>query len=294
MKKLLFLPLTFLLTVLHVLTLTSQTNSGQIQPTIMVIPFASKGEGTRKTMESNHYVRTAMTKVKEGFDSRGVNTIDLRSKLNELGISEVMQEEQQTDMKDEVLAMSGADIYVEVECKTHRSESGNSASVILTAYDAYSSESLANKVANSPMVYTDNYDKLIEKAVESEMNNFLNTIQDKFNDVVANGRSVKMTVGIKEGESFNMDAEFNDEMLSILLENWMEKNAFNGYFHIQGTTSNKIIFDIIKIPLKDERGNNYRVSKFVSQFTQFVRSLGLDLDRDVIGNNITITLKSAS
>lgn len=271
-----------------------QTPSSQIQPTIMVIPFTQKGISTRKTMESNPHVRTAMTKIKEGFDQRGVNTIDLRNKLNELENSEILQEDQQSDMKDEVLSMSGADIYVEVECKIHRGESGNSASVIMTAFDAYSSESLANKVANSPLVYTDNFDKLIEKATEKEIDNFLNTIQEKFNDIIDNGRSIKMNIGIKDGEEFDLDSEFMDEMLSILIEDWMDQNAYKGYFHIQGTTSNKIIFDIVKIPLKDEKGNNYRVSKFVSQFTRFIRTLGLDLDRDVIGNNITITLKSGS
>ena len=62
-----------------------------LQPTIMVIPFTSKGKSLRKQLESDENLRVAITKVKEGFDNRGVNTIDLRAKLKQINNIDILE-----------------------------------------------------------------------------------------------------------------------------------------------------------------------------------------------------------
>ena len=97
-----------------------------VQPTIMVIPFTKQGQSLRNKVESDDLIRIAMSKVKEGFDGRGVNTIDLRAKLKQLNNNEILQEDQQSEIKDQVIQLSGADVYVEVEARANRSSTGNS------------------------------------------------------------------------------------------------------------------------------------------------------------------------
>ena len=242
-----------------------------IQPTIMAIPFVKEGQSTRKGYEHNELTRIAMTKVKEAFDDRGVNTIDFRAKLKQLQNSEALTEEQEYSIKDEVIKMSGADIYIEVEASKDYSRTGNSVTVIMTAFDAFSAESLANKVGTSPKFKTDNYEKLAQKAVEGEIDNLLNTIQEKFTIMVENGKTLTMEIGIETGAGIDFDHEPDDsgDYLSELIEEWMAENSHNGYFHSQGTSSTKMVFDIVKVPLKDEKGNNYRVSKFVSNMRKY-------------------------
>ncbi|HLF63481.1 MAG TPA: DUF6175 family protein [Saprospiraceae bacterium] len=271
---------------------TTAPEAKTLQPTIMVIPFTREGQSLRSKYESDELVRVAITKVKEGFDTRGVNTIDLRAKLKQTSNNEVLQEDQKSDMKDEVIALSGADIYVEVEANKNLSSSGNSVTLIMTSFDAFSGESYSNKVANSPKFYTDNYEKLIMNAVESEIDNFLNTINEKFADLRENGRTVVLSVGILEGSVHDFDSEVGSSgaLLSDAIEDWVLENAFKNYYHIQGTTSNKIIFDIVKVPLKDARGNNYRISSFAATLRSYLDSLGLKSERTINGNNVTITI----
>lgn len=54
--------------------------------------------------------------------------------------------------------------------------------------------------------------------------------------------------------------------LSDQLEEWMAKNAFKNNYHIQGITDTKMIFDDVRIPLKDGNGNNYSSNKFALEF----------------------------
>ena len=265
-----------------------------IQPTIMVIPFAPKGVQLRDAYEKNELVRIAVTKVKEGFDSRGVNTIDLRGKLKQSANTAAMQDGQEESDKDDVIRNSGADIYVEVEATKDKSSTGNSATVIMTAYDAFSGESFANKVSTSQKFYTDNFDQLVQKALEKEIENFLNTINSKFNDIVSNGRTVTMNIGIEEGSKFNFESEVgkDGDLLSEAIETWIQAHSFKNYYHIQGITSTKLFFDIVKVPLRDDEGNNFRLSKFAGDFRKYLNNVGLTTSTTYNGNNIVISIKS--
>lgn len=290
-----FLILTFAFTTTHFGqdAATATTASATIQPTIMAIPFARENQSLRGNYERNELVRIAITKVKDGFDQRGVNTIDFRAKLKQVSNNEVLTEDQQSSMKDDLISLSGADIYVEVEANPNRSNTGNSVTIIMTAYDAVSGESLANKVSNSPKFYTDNYEKLVEKAVEAEIENLLNTIQEKFNDIRENGRTVVLTVGVDIDADFDLDEETAEgDLLSEAIEDWVADNSLKGYYHMQGSTETKIIFDIVKIPLKDDKGRSYRVSKLASKLRNHLKKQGFAASRTIQGNNVVMTLST--
>ena len=286
--------LLFIFIIGSAITLQAQDEKPTIQPTIMAIPFAKEGASTRQMYEYSELNRIALTKVKEAFDQRGVNTIDFRAKLKQLQNSEALTEDQELTLKDEVIKMSGADIYVEIEANKDYSKTGNSVTAIMTAYDAFSGESLANKVSSSPKFQTDNFEKLTQKAIEAEVDNLLNTIQDKFNLILENGRTITMEVGIEIGSELDLDTEVDDSgyYLSELIEEWVEENALNSYFHIQGQSATKMVFDIIKVPVKDDNGNNYRVSKFVIELRKFLKEKGVKVDRTITGSAITVTLSS--
>lgn len=265
----------------------------KIQPKIMVIPFAKKGESLRTVLESDGLQRVAATKAKEGFDSRGINTIDLRAKLKQVSNTEVLAEDANNDLKSQLISLSGADIYVEVEATKKAHYKGNTATVILTAYDAFTGQSFSNKVATSPSFRTENYGKLVEKAIVSIIEDFINTIQEKFDDVVANGRSLVVDISISETADYDFDLELNDgSFLSEAVEDWIEENAYKNYYHIQGTTGHKMIFDDVKVPLTDPKnGKPFRINRFANKIKRFFKKLDIEADRTVQGGNIVIVLQ---
>jgi hypothetical protein len=262
------------------------------QPTIMVIPFTRAGSDLRTELENNELVRIAITKVKEAFDQRGVNTIDVRAKIKQVNNTAALQTEQKSSIKDEVINNSGADVYIEVEANANYSNTGNSITLILTAFDAFSGESYANKVATSQKFYTTNFEKLVEKAAETEVPNLLNTIQEKFNDIIENGRTITIKVGIGESSKLKMDTEISKggDFLSDAIEDYIVDKSYKKKYHMQGVTDLQITFDLVKVPMKDENGNAYRVSKFASDFRRFLKSKEINCSQTINGSTLVFTI----
>jgi hypothetical protein len=267
-------------------------DSMPLQPTLMPIPFTKQSQSSRAAFEENELMRISITKVKEAFDNRGVNTIDFRAKLKQIGNTEIAESDQKVDIKDELIRMSGADIYIEVEANPNYSKEGNSVTILLSAYDAFSGESLSNKVSTSPKFYTTSFEKLVEKAVEDKIEDFLNTLQQKFDDIRENGRTIVVSIGIDGAQDFDLDAEVGEEgeLLSEAIERYMEEHAYKGKYHMQGMTSNKIIFDLVKVPLMGPDNKPYRITRFFVDFKNFLKEFGYDAQRDIQGQNVFITL----
>src|SRR5690606_21340577 len=141
---------------------------------------------------------------------------------------------------------------------------------------------MSNETGVSDRFYTESFEKLVLKKVDEMMDNFLNSINSRFEDIRENGKSLFLNVGIKEGSEKNMDYNIgNGETLGETIENWVEQNAFNGYYDIQGVTKTKIIFNEIRISVKDENGNNYKTSHFVSSLRKFLSGINIDTERDI-------------
>ena len=273
------------------------TNSGgqvmTIQPKIMVIPFTKENEDIRTILEEDVNRRIAITKVKEAFDSRGFSTVDFTAKLKSAKESNAFTSDNQTDIKAQIVQMSGADIYVQAEVSVLKSSTGNSVTVVLTAYEASTGNSLSNKVGESGKFYTDDYGKLASKAVENCATDFLDIMQKKFTDIVNNGKSVIVDISFGQNSVTKMSTEMPSSglPLSDMLEEWMSKNAYKNSYHIQGTTDLKMIFDDVKIPLKDQvTGQNYNANRFALELFKYLKSINLNPKKDIKSNTIYITL----
>lgn len=264
-----------------------------VQPKIMVIPYTKEGEDIRSVLEEDVNKRITLTKIKEAFDSRGFTTVDFTARLKAMSQSAVFNADNQSDLKSQLIEMSGADIYVEAEMDILFSESGNSVKVIISAYDVSTGASLANKVGESGKFYTDDIGKLASKAISTCAEEFLNTIQMKFTDIVENGRSLIISFGFDEASAYLMSSEVGSQglQLSDEIELWMEENAYKNNYHIQGTTDKQMIFDDVRIPLKDPKnGSNYNANKFALAIFKFMKSLGLQIQRDIKGTTVYITI----
>jgi hypothetical protein len=299
MNKLKYLLLAFLLPFINLaFGQNAATGSdGQVvtvQPKIMVIPYTKEGEDLRTILEQDENKRIAITKIKEGFDGRGFTTVDFVAKLKAAKDNNIFTSENQTDIKTQIVEMSGADVYVQAEVIAERGQSGNSVNLILTAYEVSTGNSLSNKVGESGKFYTEDFNKLSSKAVESCVDDFLNVMQAKFTDIVNNGKSIMIEISFAPESQYKMSSEVGDDSLPLSdqLELWMEENAFKNNYHIQGTTDVRMIFDDVRIPLKDQStGNNYNPNKFGLEIFKLFKKLGMNIGRDIKGNTIYITVK---
>jgi len=290
MKKVTFL----LLLVFCGSAILKAQNVVSVQPKIMVLPYIKQGEDYRTILEDDVNKRIVLTKIKEAFDNEGFTTVDLVAKLKSLSQSAAFQEDNQTDLKKMVVEQSGADVYVEAEISCNFSGSGNSVKMILTAYEVSSGNSLSNKVGDSGRFYTSDVGALASKAVSKVAKEFLATMQMKFDEIVANGRSIVINFGFLDSSALSMDSEVGNDgnPLKDELELWMEENAYKNQYHIQGTVAKSMIFDDVKIPLRDPAtGRNFNVNKFMMKLRKHLRGLGLAFEENINGSSLYINFK---
>lgn len=276
-------------------------NVVSVQPKIMVLPYIKQGEDYRTVLENDVNKRIVLTKIKEAFDNEGFSTVDLVAKLKTLSQSAAFQEDNQKDLKAMVVEQSGADIYVEAEISCFGSSSGNSVKVIMTAYEVSSGNSLSNKVCESGQFFSTDVGALASKALRRRINgettitqDFLSTMQMKFDEIVANGRTIVVNFGFLESSELSMDSEVGGDgnPLKDEIEMWMEDNAYKNQYHIQGTVAKSMIFDEVKIPLRDPvTGRNYNINKFMMSMRKFLRGLGLTFEENINGGVIYINFK---
>ena len=264
-----------------------------VQPRIMVVPYVKQGEDIRTVLEADVNKRIVMAKIREAFDTRGFTTVDFIARLKALSTTSGLSMDNQADLKSMIVQQSGADVYVDAEMDVLLSSSGNSVKVIVTAYDVSTGNSLSNKIGDSGKFYTDDIGRLASKAIESCADQFLNTMQTKFNDIVQNGRSVSVTIGFDAASALSMSSEIGNDGLTLAdeIELWMSENAYKNNYHVQGTTDKQMIFDDVRIPLKDKNGNNYNINKFGLEFLKFARKHGLKIQRDISNNSLVVTIK---
>jgi len=268
-----------------------------VQPKIMVIPYTKEGEDIRTVLEADENKRIVLTKIKEAFDERGVTTIDFIAKLKSMESGNVFNLENKQDAKSLIIDMSGADIYVEAEiiCLQGYSsgKTDSRVKVIVTAFEAATGASLANKVGESGIFYTNDIGKLGMKAISSCADDFLRIMQEKFSDIAENGRSMMLQIGFDENSQYTMESEVGIQGLQLQdeIELWVEDHSLNGNYHLQGVSPMKMVFDDIKLPLTDDTGKNYNTSKFGMDVLKFFRSINLQVSRSNRGNTLYITIK---
>lgn len=277
----------------------ASTNQLVTRPTIMVFPFFRENQSLRKVVEEDVNNRVVMAKVKEAFDRRGYSTIDFMSRARNLNLNEVLTADTKTDLKSQVIQSSGADLAVEVEYTYTESPSGNEVSVILNAYESSTGSSLSNKVGSSGKFYSQDVAKLASRAMDPIVEDFLNVMQQKFTDIVQNGRYLSLEFHIAEASGLTMEQLVGADKLALsdALEAWVSDHT-NSY-HIQGVSENKAIFDVIRVPRTDAASKPLTTTRYALSILSFCNSLNqvdkptrtIRAERLVKGNTILITLK---
>lgn len=274
------------------LALFAQVNT--VQPSIMVVPFVKEGQDIRQTLDDSNQKRQVIAQITGAFADKGYATKDFYANFKSVSQNLAFEENTQTDLKSMIIQNSGADIFVEADINFNTQSDGNSVRVVLKACESSTAKVLASKIGDSGKFYTSDMGKLGAKAVEKAMDGFLTTMQMSFDDMIINGRSIVVNVSFDEMSEYDTSSPIGNsgDELRDLLEDWMEQNAFKNYYHIQGTTAKKMIFDDVRIPLKDPAtGNNYNINKFSRSLAAFFRNLGMSVERDMNGGTLYIRVK---
>lgn len=255
--------LMFLCAILH-----AQGDVNTIQPKIIVVPYVKQGQDLRSTIENDFNKRAAISMIKEAFLERGYETTDFIAKFRADQTTEQMTREAQESLKERIIANSGADILVTVEYNQASVSRGNKVDLILSAQDTYSGSNMAEKSPSSPAFATEDYPKLISKALEDAedgLEPFLVLLNEAFGRIVENGADIKLVIQLDEDCEFKFTDDIDDDFntLASVIEDWGKEHAYKGYARPGGTSPTGFSFDPIRLPLRGEDGSNISVESYL-------------------------------
>lgn len=284
----------------------SDRQQARIQPTIIVIPYTKQDEDIRTVLEADIGRRVAIAKVKEGFDNRGFTTVDFVAALKNIELNEVMTSTDQTSIKTAIIEASRADIFVEIEAYQETGSGGASkARIILTGYDAFTSRSLGTKTSTSFESRAD-FSSLVENALRRKdqdkqidmIEDFLNVMQEKFDDIVENGRPIQIIFSVSENATYDFYTKTaSGDYISDEIEFWLEKNAYRGNYADLRITKERVTADDVRIPLRLENGRAYRPSQFARDLRRWFNSLNvpsvgeITVEETIRGGSLLISLQ---
>lgn len=280
------------------ITIISQNVFSQAKkPTIMVVPsdvwcyqngyteeinnqgIIEKIPNYKKAFQENPELLLVISKINGLMAERGFPLKNLESTLKSVQ-SESAEDAMITSKTgsniaetsiDKLRKTAKADIIIQLTWTLNKLGPKKSVSFNMQGLDAYTNKQIATAVGTGAASFSVELPILLEEAVLTHIDNFNVSLQNHFDDMFENGREI--IVRIKKFDSWNgdLEQEYNGKELGTIIEDWMSENTVKGRFSTVDATENMMLFDQVRIPLYDEKGNATDARRHMRNLQDFLK-----------------------
>ena len=275
-------------------------NAQAKKPTIMVIPadvwcanngymqsYETQGVKTdvpdyKAALQNDMDLVNVITKIGELMAERGFPLKDLSSTIRSMEQSSAENEMLTSSTSGTMLAetpyekvvnRAKADILVEVTWKINETGPRRSVTYTLRGLDAYTNKQVAAATGTGDPSLAAETPVLLEEAVLNNMDNFTSQLQAHFDDLMTNGREVALEILVFDnGSGVNLETEFDGEMLTDIIDNWMYDNTQEHRYNLSDATENHMLLEQVRIPLYTDRGRPMDTRAFANNLRRFLRA----------------------
>src|SRR5690606_5565168 len=268
------------------------------KPTLMVVPsdawcfqngymmqFKNQGEvesipDYERAFRENPDLLLVISKINGLMAERGVPLKNLESSIKSIkresaenamlaskGGSEVVE-----SPIDLLRKNAKADIIMQLTWTVNHVGPKRSITFNLQGLDSYTDKQIATAAGTGTPSFSSESPVLLEEAVLAHLDNFSASLQDYFDDLFANGREI--IVRIKRFGSWpnDLETEYDGQELGEIIEEWMSANTVKGRFNTTDATENFMLFEQVRIPLYDEKGNGTDARRYMRQLQNFLQA----------------------
>lgn len=257
---------------LFFLAVVGQAMLAQVKkPTIMVIPadawcannhymksYEAQGVKTdvpdyKSALQNDIDLLNVITKIGELMAERGFPLKDLSSTIRSMEQSSAENQMLTSSTSGAMLAetpyeqllnRAKADILVELVWKINTTGSKRSVTYTLRGLDAYTNKQIAAATGTGAPSLAAETPVLLEEAVLNNMDNFASQLQAHFEDLQANGREVNVEILVFDnGSGKNLESEFDGEMLTDIIDEWMYNNTQEHRYNVSDATENRMLLE---------------------------------------------------
>jgi hypothetical protein len=112
---------------------------------------------------------------------------------------------------------------------------------------------------------------MLEKAVQSNIGTFTEQLQKHFDDMLVNGREIRLTVKRWTAWDKDLETEVGDEELSEHINKWVATNTVKNSFNLSDATENVMRFEQVRIPLYDDSGIPIDARSFGKKLQKYLK-----------------------
>lgn len=170
-----------------------------------------------------------------------------------------------------------SDILIQVWWNVNKSNNGKIVSFVLEAFDAYTNKRIAASSGNSSPG-DEIVPVMLEKAILQNIDPFVAQLQGHFDDLLQNGREIRLTVRKWDNWQYNLESEFQGEELRDLIYDWMQENTVNSRFNESNSTENRIDYEQVRIPVYDDRNRALDARQYSRELVKYLNSTPFNFD----------------
>jgi hypothetical protein len=154
---------------------------------------------------------------------------------------------------DKLKNRAKADIVIQIWWKVSKTEQGKVVSFVLEAFDAFTSKRIAASSGNGTPNNTDIVPVLLQNAILANIDTFTAQLQAHFDDMLTNGREVRLTIKKWNSWDKDLETEIDGEEITDHITKWMDANTVQGRFNKTDASESVIRFEQVRIPLYDDK-----------------------------------------
>jgi hypothetical protein len=173
---------------------------------------------------------------------------------------------------DKLKNKAKADILIQIWWKVSKTDNGKVVSFVLEAFDTYTSKRIAASSGNSAPNSTDIIPEVLQSAVLSNIDPFINQVQMHFDDMLKNGREIVITIRKWDSWDNDLETEIDGEEVGEHIREWLQKATVQGKYSISDQTENIMFCEQVRIPLYDANNNAIDARQFAKGLQKHLKA----------------------
>lgn len=173
---------------------------------------------------------------------------------------------------DKLKNRAKADIIIQIWWKVSKTDQGKVVSFVLEAFDAYTSKRIAASSGNGIPNNVDIVPVLLQNAILANIDTFASQLQSHFDDMLTNGREIRLTVRKWNNWDKDLETEIDGEEIIDHITTWMDANTVQGRFNKTDASEIVIRFEQVRIPLYDDKNKALDARDFGKKLQKFLKA----------------------
>lgn len=268
------------------------------KPTLMIVPsdnwctrryFTQTYEDQGRQVRVSNYQQAfqedielggVVSKIGELLTGKGYSLKDCEQELKNLALR--MVEDNVTTSKtsgamlvesplDQLKRRTKSDVIIQIGWQLTKSDSGKVMTFIVEAFDAYTSKRIAT-ATGTMLASQEPIPVMLEKAVMSYIDGLDTQMTTWYQDIIAHGREIVMTIRCWDNWGQDLESEFEGEELLDCIQHWLEENTVAGVFNLTDNTEDMAQFEQIRIPVVDDNGRATDARAFATKLRKYLQT----------------------